>query len=219
MAKPNDPTDSLLREVDDDLRHDRMMALWRQYRKPLLAAVIALVVATAGASLWKNYQEKKFGDAMQEFAIAQKQYEAGNYKDAADDFATTADISINDNLRDQAHLWQARALEKDGRTAEAVKLLEQIATTPEGSDLIWRDLACIRLVGLDASKHACLNEGASPLSAERDLIRAATLWQDGKSDEAGKILHALANDANAPKPVRERAQNYLSAAASPAKAE
>jgi len=208
--------DSLLREVDDAVRHDRMLALWQRYRQPLFAAAIALVVATAGGSVWNGYQEKKAGESMQQFAIAQAQYDAGAYKDAADSFATTADIALKGELRDLAQLWEARALEAGGKKNAAVKRLEELATNPQGGDLVWRDLACLRLVGIDSSKTACLKDGASPLAGERDLVRAAVLWQDGKADEAAALLTKLANDPNANDSVRTRAQQYLSAVAVPA---
>lgn len=209
--------DTLLREVDDMLRHDRMVALWKQYRTPVLASALALIVATAGGTLWSGYQDKRAGQAMQQFAIAQDQFNSEAYAEAADSFATTADVALKPELRDLAHLWQGRALDKAGKADKAVPLFEQVATNPEGSDAIWSDLACLRLVALAPKKNTCLSAGASPLAGERDLVRAATLWQEGKTEEAAKILTALSTDAKQSEAVRTRAQHYLSAVAAPAK--
>ncbi len=203
--------DNLLREINEAVRHDRLVALWRQYRLPALCAAAALIVATAGGSMWNSYQDKRAGQAMQQFAIGQEEFKSGAFREAADSFATTADVALKGALRDLAHLWQARALEKYGKTDRAVVLYDQVANKPDGNDLVWRDLACLRLVALDEKKTACLSYGDSPLVGERHLVRAATLWQQGKKDEAAVLLGLLADDVNQSESVRTRAQNYLSA--------
>lgn len=213
----NDPTDSLMREVNDAVRHDRMVALWRQYRAPLLAAAIALVVATAGTGMWKNYQEKRAGEAMQQFTIAQQRYDAGEFARAADDFATTADMASRGELRDLAHLWQGRALAQNDKMEKAVAVFEQVATQPEGKDLVWRDLACLHLVGIDSGKAECLKAGASPLAGERELVRASLLWKAGKSDDATSLLTRIANTPTYSEKLRNRARDYLSITGSPPK--
>lgn len=203
--------DSLLREVDEAVRHDRLMALWRQYRMPVLAASIALIVATAGASLWDGYREQRAGKAMAQMTHAQAQYDAKEYEVAAESFAATADLALSGELKDLAGLWQGRALARAGKNDDAVARFEEVANRPQGSDPIWRDLACLRLVGLDSNKAACLKSGASPLAAERDLVRAALLWQDGKTKEATALLTKLVNDPDTGEATRTRAQRYLSA--------
>ena len=57
-------TDSLLREVDEDMRQERMRAMWRRYRVPLLSIVVLLVVVTAGMSLWRDHKSAQAGAAM-----------------------------------------------------------------------------------------------------------------------------------------------------------
>jgi hypothetical protein len=201
--------DSLLREVNDAVRHDQMVALWRQYRMPLLCAAIALIVATAGSSAWHSYKEKQGSIAMGELDKAQTLYGRGQFKEAATAFAAMADHAMDRNLKDMGHLWQARALQSSGDKEGAVKILLDVANRPAGSDAIWPDLACLRLAGLDESKANCLGNGKSPLKAERDIARAAQLWHEGKSKEAAKLLQTLADDPNTAENVRARAQHYL----------
>ena len=210
--------DSLFREVDEAIRHDKLMAAWRKYRMPLLAASLALIVATAGGSMWSAYQQKRAGESMQQFSIAQEQYAAGDFNTAADSFGITADIALKGDLRDMAQLWEARALEKAGKEKAAIKQLVELAEKPAGDDLLWRDLACLRLAAIDSAKAAtCLDAGASPLDAERALVRASTLWEAGKADKAAALLQMLVSDADTNDSVRARAQQYLSAVKSDAK--
>jgi hypothetical protein len=203
--------DSLLREVDDAVRHDRMVALWKKYRTPVLAFAVALVVATGGSSFYREYQQKQAGINMAQLVSAQSDYNASKFADAATKFEKLATNGKRANVRDLARLWQARALEKSGNTEAALKPLAKLAEHPESNDLIWRDLACLRLASLDAKNHTCLGADNSPLASERRLAKAADLWQQGKNDDAAKLLASLAADSSAPESVRQRAAQYQSA--------
>ncbi len=58
------------------------------------------------------------------------------------------------DLGDIGALWEARALTAQDRKNDAATLLVSLAEHPGGSDLLWRDLACLRLAGLDESPRA-----------------------------------------------------------------
>lgn len=204
---------SLFREIDDAVRHDRMLELWKQYRAPLLAAAIALVVGTAGAGIWRNYQDKQAGLNMQQLSRAQAAYQARKYDDATEKFAALSKNASTPEARDMALLWQARAELKAEKNDAAIATLTTLAEKPQGKDLLWRDLACLRLVGLKPEQNSCLRAGTSPLSTERNFIRAANLWQEGKADAAAKELKALSTDPDASSAQRERAAHYLSVVA------
>ncbi len=210
--------DTLLREVNEAVRHDKLMALWRQYRMPVLAVALLLVVATAGGSLWGNYKDARAGEAMRSLALGQEQFYSDAFDEAAKNFAATADVAMTGELRDLAQLWQARAWEASGKVAEALPLLERVATAPEGKDLTWRDLACLRLVARVPEKSACLSANpSSPLAAERALVKAAQLWKQGESDKAVGVLNRLAKSSKQSDAVRTRAQLYLSVLAASAR--
>ena len=208
--------DTLLREVDEAVRHDEMVKLVRRYRKPALAAAVLLILITAGHSVWQDYREQRGGDTFAAIATGQSQYEAGKYDDAAQSFATAADHAFDGSAKDMAHLWQGRALAKAGRTGEAVTVFDSLASKPQGHEAIWRDLACLRLVGLDDSKADCLKSAAAtPLKTQRDLLLAASLWQQGKTTEATALLNTIAASADTPPATRTLAQQFAAAAAAP----
>lgn len=211
---PPEPNDSLLREVEDALRYDRLMNLWRQYRAPFFAAVIALIVATAGGSLWREYRESRATDTLGALASAHRFYEQGRYDAAAKGFAQAEEEAFTGEARDLARLWQGRALEQGGESEKAVDTYASLADKPQGGDLIWRDLACLHLAGIAGERAAdCLKAGGSPLQHERALIEAARLWQAGDAKAADAKLAALAEDANAAEPLRRRAREYRTALA------
>ncbi len=58
--------DSFIREVDDELRSDRMRGVWSRFGKYIIAAAVLVVLGTAadrGYDYWKKSQASKSGDA------------------------------------------------------------------------------------------------------------------------------------------------------------
>lgn len=202
-------TDSLLREVDEDMRQERMRQMWRRYRTPLLFIVMTLIVITAGASLWRDHQSKKAGAAMARLDAAISQLDRGLADQALTGFKTLAAESDGE-LRDISLLWQARAEAQSNKAEDAVKTLTTLAERPSGRDLVWRDLACLRLLSANATTpHACSSTSASPLKSQRMEWHAALFWQNGKYDEARTLLKTIIDDENTPSTQRERAKRLM----------
>ncbi len=208
--------DEVMREIDQDVRREKMQRLWKQYRKPLIGVVILLVIITAGSSIYGDYKSKKAGEAMFALDSAIQKLQQGNAKQAATDFAALADDG-NGELRDIARLWQARAQAMSDNAKGALATLNDVASKPAGSDLIWRDMACLRLLAANAdAPKACASTSDSPLRAQRLEWRAALLWEQGKTEEASVLLRSIADDEATPDSQRERARRLLRAL--PAKA-
>src|SRR3569832_381254 len=140
--------DLLLNEIDEALRHDRMVALWHEWRKPLFYGAIALILGTAGASVWRDHREKVGQAAMETLTDGRSAYSKGDFAGAAASFHTVAGEN-GGALNDIARLWEGRALLAGGKKDEAVVVFAGLVAKPEGSDLLWRDLACLRLAGID----------------------------------------------------------------------
>lgn len=215
MNTTND--DLLLREVDEALRRDRIMAQWKRYQRPVLFGVAAIIVFMLGMTQWRSYLQTQAGKAMQQFAAGQTKVAEGNFSEAATIFAGIAEHTSTHELADLARLWQARALVGAEKKADAVALLDALANHPRSHQHMWRDLACLRLVALDESKAGCLaTPDASPLAAQRTLVRAAIAWNADNSDEARRLLETLLNNPDTPVSVRDSAQRYMAVVA-PAK--
>ena len=152
-------------------------------------------------------QEKKAGEAMQRLDAAIITLQRGEAELAAKHFAHLAENSSGE-LKDISRLWQARAL-AEGRNAEAaVKTLHALAENPAGDELVWRDLACLRLMAAgEESPKSCTGTGDSPLKSQRLEWHASQLWQQGEAKEARALLDKIAADETAPKAQRERARH------------
>lgn len=205
-----EPKDTLLREVDEALRADRVANLWQEYRGTLLAVIIAAVVFAAAFSIWQAYQKNQAEAAMAKFDAAITLFQNGERAKAETAFAGLAKAGSGEK-RDLAQLWQARVLEAMGREKDAVPVLTQVAQSSAG-DLLWRDIACLRLMGLSADLPASCTAGDdSPLRPMRDEWRAGQLWKEGKVKEARALLAVIANSEGSEvnRGQRERAAALL----------
>jgi hypothetical protein len=178
--------DTLIREVNDAVRADRLQQLWRNYRWPLLAAAVALVAVTAGNSLWRHYQQQQQEATTLAFAQAQGDFARADYALAAKGFEALSH-QTRGTLADITRLWQARALLAQGKPKAGQRVLQNIVIAPEGHDLYWRDQACLHLIGLKtegAISAVCLGQKASPLAPVFAQMHAARLWQEGEKRQA-----------------------------------
>lgn len=208
--------DNVLREIDQDLRHEKMRQLWRRFRVLILSIAALLVVITAGSSIYADYESKKAGDAMVALDAAIEQLQNGQAAEAATHFDALASESSGE-LRDMALLWQARAQAQANEAEAAVATLTTLATKPAGTDLVWRDMACLRLMAANADVPAtCTSTATSPLKSQRLEWHAALLWQQGKTDEAQVLLRTIVDDETTPPEQRDRARRLMRAL--PAKA-
>lgn len=203
--------DLLLGEVDADLRWDRMAKLWMRWRKPIFYAAIGLIVLTGASSVWQAQVQKRAQRNMEVLTEAREAYGKGDYATAYKNFHALS-ATAGGNLSDLSRLWEARTLLSQKKTADAATLLAQLAEHPKGDQLIWRDLACLRLAGLSGTLPATCNDSKdSPLKPQRDELRAARLVEEGKLDEAKAVLKSIATNDGASSTVRGRAQSLLAA--------
>ena len=55
-------SDLIFQEVDEDLRRERVNALWRAYGKYVIALAVGIVIIVAGRQLWDGYREQVEGE-------------------------------------------------------------------------------------------------------------------------------------------------------------
>ena len=84
-------SDNLFREVDEELRKDKLQDLWKRYGAVVIAGCLALVLGTAGSVLWRNYQADQRSAESARFAAALELVERGDSAAAVSAFAALAD--------------------------------------------------------------------------------------------------------------------------------
>src|SRR5712692_4464863 len=118
MVKRNVVTD-IFREVDEDLKRDQALQLWRRYSKYVIAFAVATVLMTAGIVGWQNYREKQRAADGRAFALAMELVNKGDVAAASTAMADIANRSSG--YRTLALLQQAglklRASDRAGAAA------------------------------------------------------------------------------------------------------
>ena len=202
-------TDMLIQEVYDDVRRERMHALWNRVKTPLIAAIVIVIAITAGTSIYKHYDHKAKGEATASLLRGAEFYARKDYKAAAPIFAETAKTAKGE-LHGIALLWQARSLLAGGDVAGGTAVLNTLAADNAAENARNHDMACVHLYSLNADVPAsCAGTAASPMQSALALLNAATLWQAGKADEAKAALNALASNSALAEEERDLAKRYL----------
>lgn len=202
-------------QVEEELRSDRYKRLARQWL-PLVGGVLA--VALVAALAWWGWDSWQTGRAEQASIAYQRGVEAaqaGNSVGAAAAFAE-AEKKGNGAYRALALMQQAGLAVEQGRTAEAVELLDRAAKA--AGDPVLADPARFKalLLVMDTGTLEDIEARAAPLTGEGRPMRAFALeaqglarMQHGKMAEAQEIFAQLQYDISAPDSVRERARAAL----------
>lgn len=203
--------DSLMREVDDAVRHDKMMSAWNQFKMPLIYAAVALVIVTAGSSIWKNYQQGQAEKITLAFDAARTLYLDAKYDESAKAFDALTHQTRGE-LADMSKLWRARALLAGGKQKTALRTLQNIVIAPEGRDLFWRDMACLHVIGLVKTTaevpEQCSGKTDSPLASVLTQFYVAGKWSEGDNEAADAALKKLIEDESTPLALKMQARTF-----------
>jgi hypothetical protein len=211
--------ESFIDEVTEEVRRDKLFALFRRYGW----IGVLLVVAIVGGAAWTEWQK------------AQSSARAQNFGDAvtaaltqATPDARIAALKAVPSTGDQAGLLQlmlASDPEKDRKDALAALDIVAADTTLDNA---YRDLAVLRrtiLVGADApvaDRRNALDGITAPGRPYRTLALeqlAYLLVEEGKAPQAIDALRALTKDQDASQGLRARAEQVILALGGAATAE
>lgn len=201
-------TDSFIDEVTEEVRRDRLFALFRRYG--WIGAL--LVVAIVGGAAWNEWRKanarseaEAFGDAV----LAATQSD--------DPVAALGGIPAEgDRVAIRDLLLSALAVEEEERT-QALAALEDVAANPD-LPAIYRDLARLKWVILSGDDLAPGDRDAAlqALAAPGAPFRALALEQqalvhvaEGRTQEALDALVALRQDASASAGLQRRAAQLM----------
>lgn len=206
----------IFREVDEDLRHERYLKLWRRCRYWLLGVgVLALGGAVAVVMLGDAQESARQADGRQ-FAAAMAEVEVGRGGQAAERLAMLAADSET-GYAALARLAEADARARRGDVTNAVHAYDLMAGDSR-VDPLYRDLAALlaaqRLI--DRAPLVEINQRLAPLLAGdspwRPLaaeLSAIAEMRAGNEAAARGLFAGLVRDAAAPIGLRQRAAELL----------
>ncbi len=208
---PDTPNESFLKEVDEDLRRDRMRDFAKSYGKWLVAGVVLFLAAIAGWIYWQDRQQRQAAGKSEELSAIFTDIGGGRVNTAKPRLQALENAD-NDIVRASALLTQAAiALETNDRSTALAKYkaLSQ-GDLPE----LYQQLGLVRATALEfdsippveviARMQPLAKAGEPWFGAAGELTAMAHLKQ-GQKQPAARLFAAIAADPGVPETLRSRA--------------
>lgn len=221
MAVPPQTNEAFLREVDEELRRDQIIGIWRTHGRWIALGIGGALAAFAGVLAWQHHVDQQAAAEGQQLAKVYDLLAASNTKDAAQPLTVLAGSSVP-TYRALAQTVQADIALRDADTngkdkglpklKEAAAKFAAIAADPKVPQPL-RDLALIRQTSaeLDQLPPAQVVARLSPLAVKGgpwlgsagELVVIADLAL-GRTDAARAMVKLITADPAVPDPIRQR---------------
>jgi hypothetical protein len=213
----------LFREVDEDLRHERIAKIWEAYGVYVLIGAFLIIASVAGYKTWQWWSEKQAAENGEAFV---KVLALGEDGKTAEMNAGLKNISQHGTrgYAVLAKLHLAAQYLSEGKNDEAAAEYNSVANDGFISQEI-RSYALIQAAALALDKSSTadtrkrlqsLNEASSPWRfSARELIGLAA-YKEGAFGEAEELFQQIAGDSKAPAQMRRRAETMLALLVKPA---
>lgn len=208
-----DQTDVFVREVQDEMRREKLARLWDKFGIFFIGLAALLIIGVA------SYQYAQYSSRVAREA-ASVQFEAAT-KLAAEGKAQEARQAFEAMMKTApagygtlARLRDAAALSTENKNTEAVAVYDAVVKDT-GADALLRDFAAIQaaLLRLDAADWTemqnrlkdLINDGNAWRAPARELLGIAAM-KAGDQDAARKAFEQVLGDSSAPPAIAERAR-------------
>lgn len=208
--------DEFLEEVENDIRKEKLLQLWKQYGKQVVSGVVAIIILIAGYNLWSYYQQNKRIQMAEKLISAQDLISQGETE--------KAQTILNSLAVDSHGAYQPLALfQKAGlllqlgqKPGEAIQIYQQLSANTK-VDPLWRSLAT--LLGVMASMDqpdaktddllaqlSSLTTDQNPWRYFAHEITGVLLHRKGESTKAAETFARLVQDNQTPAGISMRAR-------------
>jgi hypothetical protein len=223
--------DSLMSEIEEDLRSEELSKIWTKYGKFVVAGAFVIVLGVAGWQYWRSNLEAQRVESARQFEAASKLVQQGKIDDALTAFGAIADKK-GLGYASLAQLQKAALARSKNDIPGALAAYKALAED-QNADPLFRDLARLLrgLNGLETENplelEAFLNpllDPSNPFTHSATELTALLAEKQGDVARALNISQGLAADLAAPAGIRQRAEEMaavfksMSAAAPPATA-
>jgi len=208
--------ESIFREVDEALRHDRFKALWDKYGAFVLIGAFLIVVTVAGYNGWTYWQAKQASEAGERFMGALQLEEAGKRQESIAAFQELADDGPR-GYRLLSRFQVAAAFAKSGDQQGAVKAYDELAADGSLGELMQGyatiQAASLRVdeAGMDEMNErlGALANSQSPWRHSSRELLGLSAYRNGDNAEAERLFGQLLSDQTAPPNLKGRAEIML----------
>jgi len=137
--------ETIFREVDEELRSERMRSMWRRFGPFVIGAAVLIVILVAVNEGWRWYQDSVAATSSEQFYQAYDLTQSGDIAGAQE--ALEQVIADGSGAYPTlARFSQAALMAQEGQTEEALAAYDRLAT--EQSNPHLRDLALLFAAGL-----------------------------------------------------------------------
>lgn len=211
----NTENTSFFREVDDEVRRERMEEVWRKYGRYVIGAVIAIVVGTAATTYWREQTNQKLEAGTTALASQLQSLKADNEAETIKALEALG-TSAPGGQAALARLYAAGlAGGKDRPAALAeLKAVAESASSPP----LYRELAKLLSIQLrlDSDDAAVLQTELTPLMAKDQPWRwsakeyaALLALKQGDAAKARALYTELNTDGDTPQGIHQRAARFV----------
>jgi hypothetical protein len=211
LAQPPDITETFVREVDENLRRDRIRDFFKEKGGWLIAALVLFLAASGGLIWYQQHREQRAQAEVEQLATIYNDIGVGNTSKVP---AELDDLSKSGSKGVRATALFTRAAlalqQNDPKTAIATyKKVADDHSLPRA----YRDAALVRQTALEfdqlqpdqvIAQLEPLTKPGNPWFGSAGEMTALALVKQGKDKEAGQLFAGLAKDKNVPEAIRNR---------------
>lgn len=193
----------LLRELEEDIRNERMQRLWNSFGKMIVRFSIAIILATVAVVVWQDWKQSRAEEQTAQFIKGIDRMAVEDYKGAIEALEAIGD-DRSSPYRALAMLQKARAQSALGDREGARATYRALAAYPSSGG----NEAFVALASLLAAQDMDEPVDVDPDSPFTHSQREQAAWQllaAGKEEEAIQTFIALRDNSDAPRSLRTRA--------------
>jgi hypothetical protein len=211
----------IFQEVEEEVRREKLHALWNKYSPLVLAVAVLIVLAVAGWRGWEWWQQRQAEAAGVKFEAALRLITDGKTAEA-DAALAKLETEAPSGYAQLSRFARAGVLAQTDKAA-AVREFDALAADAKMPPL-FRDIAQVRagLILVDTAPYAEIKARLEPLAAPEGAFRhsareilALSAWKAGDRDAAKQWAEALLGDPETPSNLRTRGQMLNDLATAP----
>lgn len=212
----NDFEDAFIREIDEELKNEKLKKIWDKYGLFIIIFIIAAISAAVSFETFKSWNEKRNQEFSDTYAYALNLQNQGRYAEA---------MEVLDKLQkskkaiysDIAEIQMANIMVEQNKIEEAIAVLENVVKDKDFNPQM-KEIATIKLASykLDYAPSEEIQEMLTPLVRQNGVwtniakeMLAMLAVRDGDLDRAKTLYQEISVAANTPESLKARAQDTL----------
>jgi len=211
LARLPQTNDAFFREVDDEVRREKLAEATRRYGVMLAVVIVIALIALGGTLWWRSHRAAVAGERGDQLIAAMASISSGSEVDASKGLQALAGTG-DKAYGTLAHMLQADILVKDGKLPQASAAFAAIAADTAVPQQL-RDVALLRATSLDFDKTAPqtviarlkpLAVPGSPWFGSAGEMTGVAYMKLNQPKQAGALFVAITKDPTVPRSLRAR---------------